>query len=123
MAVSFLISRLGRRALIYAGIAIAIAANCLCIYFTDYSAMLILRTLAGFGAGLYTAVAVACLGARSKPREAFNWMLLAFAFSQFIELQLIPHLSMTGIYIFFIATYVVTLPFVGFMPSQKQARH
>ena len=122
VAVSFLISRLGRRALIYAGIVIAIAANWLCIYFTDYSAMLILRTLAGFGAGLYTAVAVAGLGARSKPREAFNWMLLAFAFSQFIELQLIPHLSMTGIYLFFIATYVVTLPFVGYMPSQKQAK-
>ena len=120
VAVSFLISRVGRRVLIYAGIAIAIAANWLCIYFTDYSAMLILRTLAGFGAGLYTAVAVAGLGARSKPREAFNWMLLAFAFSQFIELQLIPHLSMAGIYIFFIATYVVTLPFVGLMPSQKQ---
>lgn len=122
VAVSFLISRLGRRALIYAGIVIAIAANWLCIYFTDYSAMLMLRTLAGFGAGLYTAVAVAGLGARSKPREAFNWMLLAFAFSQFIELQLIPHLSMTGIYLFFIATYVVTLPFVGYMPSQKQAK-
>ncbi len=122
VAVSLLISRLSRRGLIYAGIAIAIAANGLCIYFTDYTAMLILRALAGFGAGLYTAVAVASLGARSKPREAFNWMLLAFAFSQFIELQMIPHLSMTGIYTFFIATYVVTLPFVGVMPSEKLAK-
>ena len=42
--------------------------------------------------------------------EAFNWMLLAFAISQFLELQLIPHMSMTGIYVFFIATYAVTLP-------------
>ena len=62
-------------------------------------------------------VAVAGLGAHSKPREAFNWMLLAFAVSQFLELQLIPHLSMNGIYVFFIATYVVTLPFVRLIPK------
>jgi hypothetical protein len=44
-------------------------------------------------------------------------MLLAFAISQFLELQLIPHLSMNGIYLFFIATYVVTLPFVRLIPA------
>ena len=43
-------------------------------------------------------------------------MLLAFAVSQFLELQLIPHLTMNGIYLFFIATYVVTLPFVRLIP-------
>ena len=91
----------------------------MCIYFRSYEYTLALRLLAGFGAGLYTAVAVAGLGANSKPREAFNWMLLAFAMSQFIELQLIPHMSMTGIYLFFIATYGVTLPFVRLMPSHE----
>lgn len=116
IAVSFLIRRVDRRALILAGIAVAIVANALCIYYLDYMTTLLLRILAGFGSGLYTAVAVAGLGARSKPREAFNWMLLAFAISQFLELQLIPHLTMAGIYIFFIATYVVTLPFVRLMP-------
>ena len=45
-------------------------------------------------------------------------MLLAFAISQFLELQLIPHLSMNGIYLFFIATYVVTLPFVRLIPTK-----
>lgn len=117
IAISFLIRRVNRRALILAGIAVAIVANALCIYYLDYMTTLLLRILAGFGSGLYTAVAVAGLGARSRPREAFNWMLLAFAISQFLELQLIPHLTMAGIYIFFIATYVVTLPFVQLMPS------
>lgn len=119
VAVSFLIRRMDRRMLIYSGIFIAIAANAVCIYFRSYEYTLALRLLAGFGAGLYTAVAVAGLGANSKPREAFNWMLLAFAMSQFIELQLIPHMSMTGIYLFFIATYAVTLPFVRLMPSHE----
>ena len=113
---SVLIKRWNRQRLAYLGIALAILANGLCTQYVDYDTTLILRLLAGLGAGFYTAVAVAGLGAHSKPREAFNWMLLAFAVSQFLELQLIPHLTMNGIYLFFIATYVITLPFVRLIP-------
>ena len=114
---SALISRWSRQRLTYLGIALAIIANALCTQYVDYETTLALRFIAGLGSGFYTAVAVAGLGAHSKPREAFNWMLLAFAISQFLELQLIPHLSMNGIYVFFIATYVVTLPFVRVIPN------
>ena len=117
MLTSVLIRSWSRQTLTYLGIALCIAANGLCTEFVDYETTLMLRFFAGLGAGFYTAVAVAGLGAHSKPREAFNWMLLAFAISQFLELQLIPHLSMNGIYLFFIATYVVTLPFVRLIPS------
>ena len=113
---SVLIKRWDRQRLTYLGIALAILANALCTQYVDYDTTLILRFVAGLGAGFYTAVAVAGLGAHSKPREAFNWMLLAFAVSQFLELQLIPHLTMNGIYLFFIATYVITLPFVRLIP-------
>lgn len=113
---SVLIKRWDRQHLTYLGIALAILANALCTQYVDYDTTLILRFVAGLGAGFYTAVAVAGLGAHSKPREAFNWMLLAFAVSQFLELQLIPHLTMNGIYLFFIATYVITLPFVRLIP-------
>jgi len=116
---SFLIKRWDRQRLTYLGIALAILANALCTQYVDYGMTLILRCVAGLGAGFYTAVAVAGLGAHSKPREAFNWMLLAFAISQFLELQLIPHLSMNGIYIFFITTYIVTLPFVRLIPARS----
>ena len=116
---SFLIKRWDRQRLTYLGIVLAIIANALCTQYVDYGMTLILRFVAGLGAGFYTAVAVAGLGAHSKPREAFNWMLLAFAISQFLELQLIPHLSMNGIYVFFIATYVVTLPFVRLIPAKS----
>ena len=113
---SVLIKRWDRQRLTYLGIALAILANALCTQYVDYDTTLILRFVAGLGAGFYTAVAVAGLGAHSKPREAFNWMLLAFAVSQFLELQLIPHLTMNDIYLFFIATYVITLPFVRLIP-------
>ncbi|MAC37478.1 MAG: MFS transporter [Halieaceae bacterium] len=115
---SLLIRRSNRQHLIYLGIGLAILANGLCTQFIDYPMTLSLRFLAGLGSGFYTAVAVASLGANSKPREAFNWMLLAFAVSQFLELQLIPRLTMDGIYYFFIATYVITLPFVGMIPAK-----
>jgi predicted MFS family arabinose efflux permease len=114
---SMLIRTWDRQKLTYLGIALAIIANGLCTRYTDYETTLMLRLVAGLGSGFYTAVAVAGLGAHSRPREAFNWMLLAFAVSQFLELQLIPHLTMNGIYVFFIATYVVTLPFVRVIPK------
>ena len=113
---SVLIRSWNRRTLTFLGILLSVVANGLCTQYVDYETTLILRFAAGLGAGFYTAVAVACLGAHSRPREAFNWMLLAFAVSQFLELQLIPHLSMNGIYLFFITTYVVTLPFVRLIP-------
>ena len=114
---SVLIRTWDRQKLTYLGIALAIIANGLCTRYTDYETTLMLRLVAGLGSGFYTAVAVAGLGAHSRPREAFNWMLLAFAVSQFLELQLIPHLTMNGIYVFFIGTYVVTLPFVRVIPK------
>ena len=117
VATSVLIRRWSRQTLTYLGIALAISANALCTQYVDYETTLALRLLAGLGSGFYTAVAVAGLGAHSKPREAFNWMLLAFAISQFLELQLIPHLTMNGIYVFFILTYVVTIPFVRLIPT------
>lgn len=117
VATSVLIRSWSRQTLTYLGIVLAISANALCTQYVDYETTLALRLLAGFGSGFYTAVAVAGLGAHSKPREAFNWMLLAFAISQFLELQLIPHLTMNGIYMFFIVTYVVTIPFVRLIPT------
>lgn len=116
-ATATLIRKLSRQTLTYLGISLAIVANALCTQYVDYETTLGLRLIAGLGSGIYTAVAVAGLGACTKPREAFNWMLLAFAISQFLELQLIPHLTMNGIYLFFIATYVVTIPFVRIIPT------
>ena len=120
-ATATLIRKLSRQTLTYLGISLAIIANALCTQYVDYETTLGLRLIAGLGSGIYTAVAVAGLGACTKPREAFNWMLLAFAISQFLELQLIPHLTMNGIYLFFIATYVVTIPFVRIIPTADVA--
>ena len=114
---AFFIARVNRRLLVLIGIAIAVLANGLCIKMVEYEQVLWLRLLAGIGSGIYTAVAVASLGASSKPARAYNLMLFAFAFSQAAEMQFLPMLSLEGIYWVFIICFLITLPFVGWIPA------
>lgn len=114
---AFFIARVNRRLLIVISALIAIAANGLCIYMVSYEQVLWLRLVAGFGSGIYTAVAVATLGGTSKPARAFNLLLFAFAFSQALEMQVLPQLSMNGIYMVFIATYIISFPFLKWLPA------
>ena len=116
------IAQMNRRLLILIAAMIAIGANLACIYITDYQPVLWLRFIAGFGSGIYTAIAVATLGATSKPARTFNIMLFAFAFTQAGELYLLPKLSMSGIYITFIVCYVIGLLFLSWLPSRPVER-
>ncbi len=116
LVAALLVAKVNRRLLVFAAIVIAVAANALCIALVDYEQVLWLRLMAGFGSGIYTAVAVCTLGATSKPARAFNMMLFAFAFSQALELHILPQLTMSGIYIVFIGCYLVTLPFLKWIP-------
>ncbi|HEX2139375.1 MAG TPA: MFS transporter [Woeseiaceae bacterium] len=112
------IARVDRRLLVLSSAILAIAANALCTVMVEYEQVLWLRLLAGFGSGIYTAVAVATLGATSRPARAFNMMLFAFAFSQALELHVLPQLSMDGIYLVFIGAYAISLLFVGWIPPR-----
>ncbi|MDA1206796.1 MAG: MFS transporter [Proteobacteria bacterium] len=114
---AIVIAKLNRRGLILLGAAIAVTANGLCLYIVDYESVLWLRLMAGFGSGVYTATAVAALGARSNPAFAYNMMLFAFAFSQAAEMQVLPLLSMNGIYWVFIVCFLLTLPFLSWAPA------
>lgn len=116
------VARIDRRLLVLASAGIAIAANALCMVLTAYEQVLWLRLLAGIGSGMYTAVAVATLGATAKPARAYNLMLFAFAFSQALELHFLPQLSMNGIYLVFIVAYALTLPFLGWLPPRPVER-
>jgi predicted MFS family arabinose efflux permease len=117
VAASLVVSRMNRRLLVLISVAIVIAANGLCMVFIDYETVLWLRVAAGIGSGIYTAVAVATLGGSSKPARAFNLMLFAFAFSQALEMQVLPMLSMNGIYMAFIFCYLASLPFLHWIPA------
>ena len=113
---SFFIAKTNRRALVLLGAALAMAANALCTLYVQYTPMLFLRMLAGIGSGIYTAVAVANLGATAKPARAYNLMLFAFAFSQALELHVLPQLSMDGMYYAFIGSFLLGLLGLSWIP-------
>jgi predicted MFS family arabinose efflux permease len=115
---SLVVSRMNRRLLVLISVAIAVACNGLCLVFVDYQPVLWLRFGVGVGSGIFTAVAVATLGGSSRPARAFNLMLFAFAFSQALEMQVLPMLSMNGIYLVFILCYLVGLPFLHWIPAR-----
>ena len=114
---SLFVGRMNRRILVLISVAIVIISNGLCMVYSDYETVLWLRVGAGLGSGIYTAVAVATLGGSSKPARAYNLMLFAFAFSQALEMQVLPMLSMNGIYLAFITCYLVGLPFLHWVPA------
>jgi MFS family permease len=114
---ALIIARVDRQLLVLVSGLIAITANALCMVMVDYDQVLWLRLIAGFGSGIYTAVAVATLGATSKPARAFNMMLFAFAFSQGLEIYFLPKLSMDGIYLVFIVCFAISLPFIKWIPK------
>lgn len=117
LVAALLVAKVNRRLLVLVSIVIAVTANWLCTVMVDYDQVLWLRLMAGFGSGIYTAVAVCSLGATSKPARAFNMMLFAFAFSQALELHILPQLSMNGIYWVFIGCYLIVVPFIRWIPA------
>ena len=119
---AWVINRMNRRLIVFIGIFLAALANGLCLKYVDYETVLWLRFLAGFGSGMYTAVAMAVFGTSIRPALAYNLMLFSFAFSQALEMRILPQLSMNGIYWVFIVCFLLTLPFLGWIKSYPKPR-
>ena len=119
---AWVINRMNRRLIVFIGIFLAALANALCLKYVDYDTVLWLRFLAGFGSGMYTAVAMAVFGTSIRPALAYNLMLFSFAFSQALEMRILPQLSMNGIYWVFIVCFLLTLPFLGWIKSYPKPR-
>ena len=119
---AWVINRMNRRLIVFIGIFLAALANGLCLKYVDYDTVLWLRFLAGFGSGMYTAVAMAVFGTSIRPALAYNLMLFSFAFSQALEMRILPQLSMNGIYWVFIICFLLTLPFLGWSKSYPKSR-
>ena len=111
-------ARVDRRYMAVGAAIVAILANVLCVYNQSYEATLWLRLAAGLGAGVYTGIAVATIAGHSRPAFAFSLELLAFAFSQGAELAFLPFLSINQIYWVLVATFVVGLLFINWLPRR-----
>ena len=118
---AMIISRFNRRVLVFGALVICIAAISLSMLTQDYGTVLVLRLIAGFGSGVYTSIAVASLGATAKPARSLNLLLFLFAFSQAFELQVLPQLSMNGIYMVFVIANLIGLALIGWLPQRALA--
>lgn len=116
---SLLVHRVNRRVLVLLAVALTVLGNALCTIYVAYEQVLLLRVMAGFGSGVYTAVAVATLGGTSRPARAYNMLLFAFAFSQALEMHILPRLSMNGIYGVFMGCYLTTLVALHWIPAHR----
>ncbi|MFP6806158.1 MAG: MFS transporter [Pseudomonadales bacterium] len=116
--VALLVARMNRRHLVFIGVALSIVANALCMVYTDYDAVLMLRVLAGVGSGIFTAVAVVTLGGTTNPTTAYNLELVGFAFSTALELNYLPQLTMNEIYLFFMILGALCAVIVFWMPAR-----
>ncbi len=115
---AFLVARINRRALVFAGVILSIGGNALCLVFVDYEQVMWLRVATGIGSGIFTAVAVVSLGGTTNPVRAFNMLMFGFAFSTAGELHFLPQLSMNEIYLFFIGLSVVCVCFLHWIPAR-----
>jgi predicted MFS family arabinose efflux permease len=115
---AFFVARVDSRYMTAAAASVAILANVLCIFYQSYEITLWLRLMAGIGAGVYTGIAVATIGGHSRPAFAFGLELFAFAGSQGAELKLLPYLSIEGVYIALIMTFVIGLLFISWLPRR-----
>lgn len=115
---AFLVARVNRRHLVWAGVILSLGANALCMVFTEYEPVMWLRVAAGIGSGIFTAVAVVTLGGTTKPVRAFNMLMFGFAFSTALELHLLPKFTMNEIYLFFIGLTIVCAVFIRWIPDR-----
>ena len=115
---AMVVSKVDRRHLTIGAALLAVGANVLCIFYQSYDATVWLRLTAGIGSGIYTGVAVATIAGHSRPAFAFGMELFAFAGSQGAELKLLPLLSIEGVYLALIGTYIFGLLFISWLPRR-----
>ena len=126
---AFSVARVDRRHLVLAGIVLTIGANLLCMIMVDYPSVFWLRLFAGIGSGIFTGTAVATLGGTTNTVRAFNILLLGFAFSTAVEIQVFSRVSLNNIYWFLIATAAVCGLFLRWLPrrplsdEERQLQH
>ena len=118
LAAAFSVARRNRRHLVVIGAGLTIAANALCLVFSDYEAIYVLRVIAGIGSGLVTAVAAVTLGGTTNPVRAYNLELVGFSFSAAFEMRFLPTLNMEGIYLFFMGLSVACALLVFWIPTR-----
>ena len=92
------VARVNRRHLVLGGVILSVAANALSFIPLEFETLMAVRAVAGIGSGIFTAVAVVTLGGTTRPVVAFNILLVGFAVSTALEVNMFGKLTMNEIY-------------------------
>lgn len=114
-----------RRKVALAGAAIVIAANLASALWGSYEALMVLRTIAGLGAGLALATGNATVANAEQPEKFAGHMTVLFVIVMAVITKLFGPIGeaygQSGIYIALAATVALLAPLLTFMPSAPPA--
>lgn len=112
------VARVNRRLLVLGGVALSVAANALSFMPLEYEALMAVRAVAGVGSGIFTSVAVVTLGGTTKPVVAFNILLVGFAASTALEVNMFGKLTMNEIYLVFLVLSLLCAVVTRWIPAR-----
>lgn len=112
------VARVNRRLLVLGGVVISVAANALSFIPLDYENLMAVRAIAGVGSGIFTAVAVVTLGGTTRPVVAFNILLVGFAASTALEVNMFGKLTMNEIYQVFLVLALLCAVVTRWIPAR-----
>jgi predicted MFS family arabinose efflux permease len=102
MAIAPLMSKLSRSQVAITGAIIAVIANILCIYTTEYESILWFRAISGLGYGLAMAAGNAAVASADNPAQTFERKMILFGLYQVVLMLSIPFiLNIAGLEGFF----------------------
>ncbi|MBW2543494.1 MAG: MFS transporter [Deltaproteobacteria bacterium] len=125
IATSLLVTRVDRRMLASAGIFAAILCNLLSLGENAFWTLLPIRFLAGTGAGLAYAIAVAVLAGSHHTARNYTYLIFGQVLTNALILYTFPHISgkwgANGIFVAYCAVFSAGLVFVFWLPRYFDA--
>jgi len=121
--VSLYVARMDRRFWVTVGILVAVIADVAAIYSYDFASMMLIRIVAGIGAGFCYSIALANLAATTETARNFSFLIFTFVSVNFLELYSLEIISdrwgVGGIFVTFIIINLICLMAWPFLPRGK----
>jgi len=120
--VSLFIYRLDRRLVALGGLLLSLLINVLSTQIETYGPFMIMRLIAGFGAGLCYSIAIANLSATENRARNFSYLIFVLVAVNAVELYTFPQLAaawgVNAIFLAFAAFNLVSLALIRFIPAR-----
>lgn len=118
---TFIAHQVNWRSVIFWSLLLMFVANLLCTITTDLSLFVVLRFIAGLGAGSLVSLSFAAIGLTSNPDRNFGFLIMWVLVYGALVLWAMPSAyelaGMNGVLWFFAIFPLTAMPFIRFMPA------